>query len=258
MFYDRPDCIKLAEQVYVFKNYIPEEMRKPIEEQLNAVEKEKFKYEESLINWYVDKVSPIPDGIHTMWEHVSDLIYPEYVIHPMVSLLTIRPGDGGMFIHSDSPGKGCEMELSQLDVWSTCCLIDYGMVGYLGDFTGGAVFYPNIHPDGTIKEDDFDGPCLEYTPEPGDIVIHSALHPYNHGVREVESGIRYAFSNFVLKAEDNPGTFHNYKSEGYNKFFEGKTIDKELLNMWMQPFYESATVRRLLKEKAEKEAANNA
>jgi hypothetical protein len=209
MFYDRPDCIKLSEKIFVFKNVIPKEMLEEYTKQLDSQPKEEFKYEDSIINWYQDKVAPYVHGIHDIWEKLSDLLYPEYVIHPSSNVLTVRPGDGGMFIHSDSPGKGCEDMLSQLDEFSTCCIIDYGLVLYMGEWTGGAIFYPNIRVDGTVKQDgeDRDADCLEYYPEHGDIVIHSSTHPYEHGVREVESGVRYAFSNFVLRADENPGSF---------------------------------------------------
>jgi hypothetical protein len=249
MFYDRPDCIKLAEKIFVIKNAVPKELVDSYVEQLSVAPREDFKYEESLINWYVDKVSPYIHGIHDIWEKISDVLYPEYVIHPSLNVLTVRPGDGGMFIHSDSPGRGCEMHLTQLDEWSTCCIIDYGLVFYMGEWTGGAIFYPNINPDGTVKQDgdSREGACLEYMPEPGDIVIHSSTNPYEHGVREVESGIRYAYSNFVLKAEENPGTFYNYKTTEYYAQI-GDRGREAILDNWARPFYTSETVIRLKKE----------
>jgi hypothetical protein len=36
-----------------------------------------------------------------------------------------------------------------------------------------------------------------------------------HGVKEVTSGVRYAFSNFCLPATKNPGSFYNFNSEEY-------------------------------------------
>ena len=249
MFYDRPDCIKLAEKVFVFKNAIPKEMIDNFTKKLNAAPRDQFKYEESLIDWYKEKMSPYIHGIHDIWEKISDVIYPEYVIHPSLNVITVRPGDGGMFIHSDSPGRGCELHLTQLDEWSTCCIIDYGLVMYMGEWTGGAVFYPNIDSKGKVKEDGAsrDEDCLEYTPEPGDIVIHSSTHPYEHGVREVESGVRYAFSNFVLKAEENPGTFYNYKTPEYYEQI-GDRSEETIMHKWNLPFYTSETVIRLKNE----------
>jgi len=245
MFYDRPDCIKLSEKIFVFKNIVPQNLIDTFVSNLADQPREEFKYEDSLINWYHDKVAPYVHGIHDIWEHISELLYPEYVVHPSANVLTVRPGDGGMFIHSDSPGKGCEDMLTQLDEFSTCCIIDYGLVMYMGEWTGGAIFYPNIRPDGTVKQDgeDREGPCLEYIPEPGDIVIHSSVTPYEHGVREVETGVRYAFSNFVLRADENPGSFHNYKSPGYYEAIGDRS--PEAIQEWMAPLFRSETAHKL-------------
>ena len=241
-FYDRSDCITLSSHIdaygtksgiFLFKNIISEEMMKRIE--LSADSKSQpANYRDNLISWYSDKTVSEVDGLFDLWELISEILYPTWVIHPQLNLLRVTPDHDGMFVHSDSPGKHrCEL-LSQTDMWSTCCELDYGVVAYLGNFTGGAVFYPNIEKDATVKnkpgdEDD----CFEYTPERGDIIIHSAFHPYEHGVRKVESGIRYAFSNFSLKASDNPGTFHNYKTNEYFEILGNKT-DKELLK-WGTP-----------------------
>jgi hypothetical protein len=57
---------------------------------------------------------------------------------------------------------------------------------------------------------------VEVYPEPGDMVIHGALRRHRHGVKEVESGERYAFSNFALPYSKNPGTFYTFNSPEYN------------------------------------------
>ena len=249
MFYDRPDCITLSKYtdiygtpsgIFVFKNAINLDLIKKIENDLNEVEEQIWTNTTGLIDWYVEKtVEPSVDTTY-IWEEISDILYPSHVIHPQAGLLKVKPGDNGMFIHSDSPGKGKCHLLSQRDTWATCCELDYGVVAYLGDWEGGEVFYPNINPDGTVKDFSKDGnECLEFKPEKGDIVIHSAFDPYAHGVREVTSGIRYAFSNFSLKAIDNPGTFYNYKTPEYFEQIGNsvvkKTVSKEELKKWLEP-----------------------
>jgi hypothetical protein len=249
MFYDRPDCItysKLIDAygtpsgVFLLKNVISPELIKKIEDDLNSVEENTWENKSGLIDWYVDKsVEPSVDTTY-IWEEISKILYPSHVLHPQAGLLKVKPGDDGMFIHADSPGKGACHLLSQRDTWATCCELDYGVVAYLGDWEGGAVFYPNINPDGTIKDHVRDGvECLEVMPEKGDVVIHSAFDPYAHGVREVTSGIRYAFSNFSLKAIDNPGSFYNY---GTPEYFEQignsivkKSVTDEQLKEWLKP-----------------------
>ena len=154
-----------------------------------------------------------------------------------------QPGDEGMFVHTDSPGKGkCDL-LLEIDQWTTCCELEYGMIAYTGDFAGGALYYPNINPDGTEKTGNMHidaekllEPCFEVQPEPGDVVLHGACAPYDHGVREVTNGIRFAFSCFALLAIDNPGTFYNYKTpEWYDQIGKYENPTDEQLNEWNSP-----------------------
>jgi len=241
MFYDKPECLNPSPYVdeygtksgiFIFKKYLNEDLLNKIESKLD---REITENPTNLINWYSEKTIAHVEHIHEAWEAISELIGPEYVIHPVNSLLKLEPGDNeGMFNHVDSPGKEACHLLSQTDMWTTCCIIDYGVVGYLGDFEGGEIFYPRINPDGTLKENGReDGPCFEYKPERGDVVIHSAFQPYVHGVRPVTSGKRYAFSNFSLKAVDNPGTFYNYGTPEYLNQVGDKTPEK--LQSWITP-----------------------
>jgi hypothetical protein len=247
-FYERPDCITLSSNVdpyglpsgiFLFKNFIPEELMLDLEKEIESQEyRDTLRYSSTLISWYANKMTPRPKRLLDFWELISELLYPTWVIHPSQSILNVRPGDGGMFCHSDSPGKGECHRLSQGDKFDTCCVLDYGLVAYFGNFTGGAVYYPMINPDSTpITNGIYGGECFEYQPERGDLIIHSAFDPYAHGVREVESGVRYAFSNFVLKAEDNPGTFYNYKTKEYYDQIGDRS--EERIDNWMMPLIEN-------------------
>jgi hypothetical protein len=244
MFYDREDCTKLSffpdeygtpSGVFLFKGFYTDEECKIVENAMANEDTRNHVYEETLISWYSEKLSPMIDGLINLWEKASEMLYPEYVIHPQNNVLVLRPYmNEGMFIHSDSPGKGECHRLSQVDVWQTCCELDYGLVAYFGDFEGGEIFYPNIQADGTKKDPAVDCELLEFKPERGDLVVHGAFAPHAHGVRPVTSGNRYAFSNFVLKAEDNPGTFHNYKTPEYYEQIGDKSMER-LMNVWMLP-----------------------
>jgi len=243
-FYDRPDCLNPSPYVdeygtksgiFIFKNIVPEELVEKIENGLNALPNEIPKCDQGLMSWYTEKMAPGVPGTIELWEFMSELIGPNWIIHPQNAYLRVRPGDNGMFIHSDSPGKGQCHLLSQNDLWSTCCELDYGICAYFGDYEGGEIFYPQINPDGTIKTtpEDFKKGCFEYKPQKGDIVIHSAFEPYAHGVREVTSGTRYVFSNFSLKKEDAPGTFNIYGTPEYYKQIGNKTHEE--IRAWMDP-----------------------
>lgn len=245
-FYDREDCLNLSPYtdpygtksgIFIFKKFINDELIKSIENFLNSEEeKEILKSPSNLINWYEDKSTALPPRLIEVWETVSELLAPDWVIHPSAAILKTKPGDNGMFIHSDSPGKGQCHLLSQNDTYSTCCELDYGVVVYFGDFEGGEIFYPDINPDGTKKNawQLINNPeCFEYKPEKGDLVIHCAFDPYSHGVREIKSGIRYAYSNFCLKSADNPGTFYNYGTEKYYEQIGDKS--ESFIKKWLEP-----------------------
>jgi hypothetical protein len=168
LFYDKKNCLNPSPHVdnwgtksgvFVFKNFIPEKLMQEIEKQLDS-RYDTVDFKNNLMNWYSNKIIDGIDGIHDLWETVSELLYPEWVIHPTNSLLKVLPGDNGMFVHSDSPGKDACHLLSQIYNWSTCCLLDYGVVAYMGNWEGGAIFYPNINPDGTVKNKDSENkPC---------------------------------------------------------------------------------------------------
>ena len=235
MFYNRPDCIQLAESIFVFKGYVPREMCDRFAKILDTYDLELFKEEGNAIEWYDDKMSPPIPGIIDLWEHVSELLYPNYVINPQSQVITSRVGHEGMFLHADNPGKDRAHELTQEDTYGTCSLIDYGVVAYLSEFEGGEVYYPAFFADGTLKphEDHEKAPgALIYKPEPGDVVIHGAEAPYFHGTKPVTSGIRYAFSCFATKTEEAPGTFYNYKSTEYALNIKDRS--KESIDNWLE------------------------
>jgi hypothetical protein len=253
MFYDREDCIKASffpddygtqSGVFIFKGFFTDEECKTVEDELKDYNMQD-KYKDTLISWYENKVSPPLNSIHPLWEKASELLYPEYVMHPQGNVLIITPEmNEGMFTHSDSPGKGECHRLSQVDVWKTCCELDFGLVGYFGDFEGGEIFYVNIDKGGNRRDAVSEADRLTIKPERGDLVIHGAFAPHAHGVLPVSSGKRYAFSNFVLKAEDNPGTF--YKTPEY--FEQIKDKDSltliEFVNIWMRPLKENPQFTR--------------
>lgn len=250
MFYDREDCIKLSfgpdpygtpSGVFVFENFFSDEQCKTVEDFLDK-NYSNFHYKDTLISWYANRITPPIPGIIDIWESLSELLYPEFVMHPSVSALAIAgPDDEGMFAHADSPGKNMCSSLTQNDLWKTCCELDYGLITYFGNFEGGEIFYTMINPDGSTKQYS-GGEMLTYKPKRGDVVIHGAFDPHNHGVKPVTSGKRYAYSNFVLRPEVNPGTFYNYKTpEYYNQI--GNKSSENIMN-WARPLKENPQFSR--------------
>lgn len=235
MFYDRPDCTEIAKGIYVFKGYVPKEMCKRFSDILDTFTLDQFTEDTNAIDWYDDKMSPPVPGIIDLWEHVSELIYPDYVINPQAQVITSRVGHEGMFLHCDSPGKENADMLTQEDSYGTCSLIDYGVVTYISEFEGGEIVYPAFLPDGTLKPNgDIESMPgeLSYKPELGDVVIHHSEAPYFHATKPVLNGVRYAFSCFATKTELAPGTFYNYKSKEYLENVKDRS--EESIGKWLQ------------------------
>jgi hypothetical protein len=46
---------------------------------------------------------------------MSKFLYPTHAIHPKIGVSVIRPGDGGMRVHEDSPGEGGHDQLKVRD-----------------------------------------------------------------------------------------------------------------------------------------------
>ena len=217
-FSNDPNLTVYDEGVMIYRNFIDAETVKNITSIVDDVMKVKHK-EESRIPWYNDRTTPMIDELFPIWEKISAFLAPTHVIHPKLEITIMKPGDS-MFVHEDSPGEGNEHMLTNYDVWNTCTTLDYGVIAYFGDWEGGEVYYPEL-----------DG--LTIDPKPGDLVIHGATPQWKHGVKEVTSGIRYAYSNFCLPASKNPKSFYNYGTQEYQDQL------KDGLKVWHDPLYKN-------------------
>jgi hypothetical protein len=259
MFYNNSKCTKLADQVYIFKNIIPKEIMDSVYKDLSDFERGGPENIWSSNDWYKDKICPPFASTFLAWKFMSELLYPELVIHPITNLMIAQPHDEGMFVHCDSPGPEGQDELYEIDTWSVCCDLQYGIIAYFGNFTGGEVYYPHVNPDGTLKDnspnwevtkDLLEEPCLVVQPEAGDIIIHGANRPWDHGTKKTISGTRFAFSNFSLLANDNPGSFYNYKTpEWYEQIGKYDLPTLEVLNEWHTPLKLNPKFADIINEK---------
>lgn len=234
---------QVAEEVWIYKNFISDEENNQITKIMKDYElkfknrQDAFIFKDQAIDWYKNKTSPLIMELKPIWDRISMLLYPEHYIHPQLFVNVMRPGDDGMFVHSDSPGMNMEHKLTQLDRWSTCCRLSHGIVTYFGDYVGGEIFYPNINQDGTVKDSEEDpNDCLTVSVNPKDLVIHGALHPWEHGVKQITSGTRYAYSNFCMEKEHAPGTFELFDPEQVGKLTKTSDIIK-----WVETVYPERT-----------------
>jgi len=211
-----PGLQKLDEKLYYFPNFLTKEEVDFINSSIKEDKSIKHPFEE--LNY--GTTATVPE-LFPVWEKISEVLAPDYVIHPLLNLLHFKEG-ASMEPHCDSPGEGNHEELTLPDKWSTCCLLTFGVVVYFGEFKGGEVYYPNQN--------------ITIEVQPGDLVIHGALDDYMHGVKPVKYGSRFAYSNFALRADKNPGTFYNYGSKEYKE----KTKDlKYVRSIWQQPLVEN-------------------
>lgn len=247
-FRKNPNITQLAPKLFIYRNFISGDLLEKINEVCSS-----HNNDQSIthnIDWYHERTSGLIPELIDVWEKASELIYPDLVMHPQCSLLISREGEEGMFAHSDAPGQPhedcgpicgtCDIASAQLiaeDKWGTCCRLHYGLVIYFGNWEGGEIYYTNINKDGEYIGGDLplkEGNELTIKPENGDLVIHGSHFDYNHGTRPVTKGTRFAFSNFVLPAHTNPGTFYNYKSEKYNEQIKEVKSNKDF-KKWMTP-----------------------
>jgi hypothetical protein len=251
MFFNNPNIEKLAPKVFIYRNFIEKEICDEISKIMEPWSKQDpvINPNDHYIDWYHGKLSPRVPLLYDVWCKINELLLPEYCIHPQLNMLVTRPGDE-MFIHSDSPGESMNQDLTAEDRWNTCCVLHYGALVYFGEWEGGEVFYPNVRNDGEWVGDNIplkEGNELKIKPNPGDLVIHGALDDYAHGVHTITSGVRYAFSNFVLPVEKNSGTFPIYGSkENEERWAAG-------MNEWLNPIGFTWEVPDPLKKKLDEQ-----
>jgi hypothetical protein len=226
MFSNNPNIIKYADEIYLYKNFISKEDVEYINKlmQPNIDNDDLLKTDINAVDWYNDKQGPQMPELIKIWDKISEFMYPEFIIHPQQNLTALRPKDPGMFVHNDNPGRGMDHLLTQDDRWHTCTKLVYGLCSYFGDFEGGEIFYPNINKDGSLANKESED-CLVVSVGPGDLVIHWAEAPYEHGVKPVRNGVRYVYSNFAIKTEEHPGTFPIWNTK--------EDLERKATGTWM-------------------------
>lgn len=246
-FRKNPNIEQIAPKLFIYRKFINGDLLKKI----NSTLKKHMNgpIVDHNVDWYNSRFTTIVPQMHEVWEKASELIYPELSMHPQLCLLRAKVGEPGMFFHSDAPGAPhedcgpscatCDITsrlLISSDVWNTCCRLHYGLIVYFGDFKGGEVYYPNFNRNAEWVGDFkpyHNKEELLVKPENGDLIIHGSHNDYCHGVKEITSGIRFAFSNFVIPSHTNPGTFFNYKSKEYNdQINKIKSNHSEPLEAW--------------------------
>ncbi len=187
MFKTHPDAIKLADEIYVFKNFISPEECSRIVASLDTFSapgwaNESEYTETSEVTPYLQIVKGA--DLVELHERLTEIVSPDFEPLPSNSINRLLPGQS-LHSHWDSPGEEEQVPDGVADPYQTCHIVKYGSVVYLSEFEGGEIYYSRLG--------------IEYKPEPGDLVIHSSFEDYEHGVRPVISGTRYVYSTFLIE-----------------------------------------------------------
>lgn len=183
MFIKNPNLISLDDEIFLYPSFISQDELINIFNNLNL--QEDSLYLQSAKNeWYNNKLTKKIQPLLSVYAKIKDLVYPEYEILPDLSITRLETGQS-MYVHADSPGEDSQDIIYSDDPYGTCHVVKYGTVVYLNDdYSGGEIYYPKRN--------------ISYKPKAGDLIIHSAFDEYSHGVKEVLSGTRYVYANFMI------------------------------------------------------------
>lgn len=165
---------KIYEKIYEFENFISSQECDLIIKNIECVDES---------NWHNGSHGKVLNKhqveIEELREKITKKIKSIFVSYSRIlgentNIQKISVSDGSMSFHVDN-------------VYDTD--VKYGMVLYYNsDFSGGELEYPDLN--------------IVYKPKSGSLLIHDAN--YSHGVRPVQSGIRYISTYFVEGTQDVP------------------------------------------------------
>ena len=173
---------KIGEDIYVYKNFLTKnECDELVLLAESFVEKDWVPANKENDSWH--EYSPYIDNLDFIKERLEKSISEDLKVNPAASIIRMKPG-WSWGEHSDNHQYLDILERAKLLKENEPYKIEknsiYGVVLYLNSFKGGQIYYANQN--------------IEYAPEPGDLVVQSALEHCRHGVKKVESKIRYSFS----------------------------------------------------------------
>jgi len=182
-FKSDPNVIEIRKDIYLYKNFLDPKILDHYTAELKALEEPKWSthgnYEEN-------------DHANSFWnDKVSlDIIEPEF--HD--ALFNYFAPDYWMYEHDNfvrlKAGDLADLDDNQASHMLDIKFPNYKVALYLGDFTGGEI--------------EFDKLDFEYAPKANDLLIFSTDKEYSHRTKEVLSGTRYAYIDFLIY---HPGYF---------------------------------------------------
>ena len=176
---------QIGNQIYVYKNFLSKKECDDIVFLLDSLEENKWISDRpDMIMRRTDRLEEIIFVRNKMLEIVPDGL----ILGPACTATRLVSGDSWAE-HSDVHDfleieKNASMYVEG-DPYEEKNLSVYGSVVYFNKFDGGEIYYPT---QGIV-----------YSPNPGDLVIHSSSPVCFHGVKPVISEKRYSYSNHMYK-----------------------------------------------------------
>jgi hypothetical protein len=176
---------EIGDQIYVYKSFLSKE---EVEKYLNIIESinperwiDGLQFEKPGSDTFSDKI------FGNILKKMQDEIVPNGLFLEDTPSITRVKSGVGMSEHSDDCWHCKKIQDPSLDfpekILKRC--VKYGVVIYFSQFTGGEIYYPNQN--------------VVFTPEPGDMIIHSTNKYCKHGVKPVIDGIRYSMAPYLVE-----------------------------------------------------------
>ena len=181
-----PNLDEIGDEVYIYKGFLSkEEVNKYLKIILDQKEwTDGSKFNKPTIEAFGNDV--FGDIIKKIQDNIAlENMFVEFT--PGISKM--KQGKG-MDEHSDdcpycwNNRKNKSTQINMGDKESKRCVL-YGLVVYFSEFSGGEIYYPQQ--------------SLSFSPEPGDLVMHSTKLYCEHGVKPVIDGTRYSLAPYIVQ-----------------------------------------------------------
>lgn len=178
-FVSKKEIISLDPNIYLFKNFLNKDILDRLILKISELGKNDWFRHENIIpgdisgEYWDGKLSLdiIDQDFH---DSLINFFAPEFWIFSHGNILKIESGESSNIEHSLSDKMEYYKEI-----------IPYKMAVYLSDFGGGEIVFPNVG--------------FEYKPEAGDLLIFKSGLEYEHYTKEVTSGTRYVYMDYLIK-----------------------------------------------------------
>lgn len=178
---------KIGDGIYVYNNLLSEEELSKLNVLFDRVRNNSL-FDENLDGTSFENRISVPlKEMNIVWEKASEVIGSEFHMPPHACVNVLQEGDDwGQ--HSDNHDfiekRKLSLSLKDGEPYEVVKDTRYGVVVYFNKVEeGGELYYSNQD--------------ITYSPNPGDLVVHSAEEECMHGVNKVLRGHRYSYSNFL-------------------------------------------------------------